>query len=338
MEKNPNQNTEQKEQSFVRPLRTYKDDVANLVKDNKLSTSKIVLAEQKRRQRNPEEYAQNNPDEKGGKKKVFKFIAAIILFTLGGGVIWSIFTFGLIPESIKKVTTDFQQENEILRVEDIVEISTKNRTDQEMKKLLVNEISKIQSDTLDQVIELRILKEQISEEGQTSEIDINSQEFFGILNSNANDKLIRSLKSDFLYGVYKEVEPAPFIILKTSDINITFAEIFKWEGIMYKDLKEFLNLKSEVPDFITETVLDNEEDPTSTSTKTVLIENTEPQFSPSNFTDIVISNRDARVIADEEGGVILIYSFIDDETILFTKNIEAFKQLIQRISTQKLLR
>jgi hypothetical protein len=76
----------------------------------------------------------------------------------------------------------------------------------------------------------------------------------------------------------------------------------------------------------------------STTTKEISVPNLEPDFNPINFTDLLILNRDVRAILDEEKNIILMYSFIDNENILITKDRETFREAVERVSSQKLLR
>lgn len=345
-ESSQNKNNEENKEPNLRTIRTYKGDVADLVKDRKVSTAKIVMAEQKRRlnqQASGEEAETEEPTKKG---VFFKIIVSIILFALGGGAIWAAINFGIIPENITKNIPGFKQEEKTVASSETIRILANNKTNIEIENEILRKLSQINTDELDKIIDFKINFVQDTEDGEI-ERSITTTNFLNILNANVNSRLSRSLSDEFVYAVYTEAEPTPFIILKTNDINITFAEILDWESFMYNDLKKFLKLKDEVPEFITiqqpvatstETSTQNQQATSTATTTAITIENEEPGFNKNEFTDIVLSNRDVRAIVDEEGEIILMYSFIDDENILFTKDRIVFQQVIKRISNQQLLR
>jgi hypothetical protein len=331
------------EEVNLRNIRTYSDDVASLVKNRKVSTAKIIMAEQKKRmvqQMNEEESEEKTSKSKKG--ALIKFVISIILIGLGGGALWAAINFGIIPEDFANKLPGFKPNQSTIVGTQTIEVLANNKTNGEIKNELLKKLSQIQSDNLDEIVELKVNFIEQTEDGEIKS-SINSVGFLNIIGANVNNRFSRSLSEDFTYGVYKEVEPTPFIIFKTDDINISFAEILEWESFMYQDLKDMLKLKPEVPEFIvveqevSTTTTDGSEE-NATTTVEVAIPNPEPKFNRSEFTDIVLSNRDVRAIVDDIGSIIMMYSFIDDETILFTKNINVFQQIIQRLSNQQLLR
>ena len=330
--------------SLIRPIRTYKDDVANLVKGQKISTASIVLAEQKRRQ--SQQYKQEELEEKP-KGKFIKVFASIVFFGLGIAALVFAIKMNLIPQSIKNIVSNFnQQEPEIIQKENSIKILTSIKTNSELRNEISNKIKELSEEGLDQVIEFKIQKPTQTPEGEFGLEKITSTNFLNIINTNTSDRFERSLLDDFLFAIYTDSKPTPFIIFKTNDINLSFSEIFEWESRMYNDLSLVLDLKPEVPDFIrTEVPIvatsteENTENGTSTpQTEIKVSKNTKPRFDPLVFSDIVISNKDSRAILDEEGEVILIYSFIDEENLLITSDLNVFQQVIKRLSAQKLLR
>lgn len=332
-------------ESLLRPIRTYKNDIANLVKDQKISTAKIVLAEQAKNHRLEQSIESEN--EKPKNKKVIKVIISIILFGLGISAFFVAIQFNIVPQTIKNFVPNLKNtEPEIINKENSIKLITNSKTNTEIRNEIINKFKNLNNEKLDQVIEFEILKNITDSEGNTTQQKITSEEFNRILNTNTSDKFIRSLNEKFIYGIYTDAKPTPFIILKTNDINLTFSEIFDWENRMYDDLLSVLDLKPEVPDFLrievpisTSTELTNEENATNTATTTIkVVNNPEPKFKKTEFKDVIISNKDSRAIVDDSGKMILIYSFIDEENIIITSNIDVFQQIVKRLSTQKLLR
>lgn len=370
MEPDPsNKKTEQ--ENGLSALRTYEDDVANLVQTKQISTAKMAIAEEeKRRQSAPQE----EPETKKGAP--VKIIISVILILLGGGAVFLAFQYGMVPEQITNFVKKDPINQQILTRESSVFISADEKTNQTIKNEIIDNINKIESNS-GSIIGFEILKTETitAEDGTSTEIErnITTEEFFEIIGSTADDRMLRSMDDIFLFGVDKGVENTPFLILKTSDINLSFSEVYKWESKMYQDLKDVLLLKDEVPEFIEidvpiatstatsttidfatstteESQIDNQEGEgteteisTSTSTTTPQttkqrVENPDPSFNPTIFEDLVLSNRDVRAIIDEAGQTILMYSFVDDENIVFTKDVNTFQKLIQRLNSRMLVR
>ena len=60
-----------------------------------------------------------------------------------------------------------------------------------------------------------------------------------------------------------------------------------------------------------------------------------PPPEVNDFTDILIKNRDARVISDAARVPILFYSFVDRETLVFTTDRTTFDEILNRLATPK---
>src|SRR3989339_863950 len=83
-QKNENEENDLKEKE-VKTLRTYRDDVANILKSQKTSLSKIVVSEKEKRP-----YRDNKIGEEGLSKKIplgFMIIIIIVLFSLIAGFV-----------------------------------------------------------------------------------------------------------------------------------------------------------------------------------------------------------------------------------------------------------
>ena len=48
------------------------------------------------------------------------------------------------------------------------------------------------------------------------------------------------------------------------------------------------------------------------------------------FEDIVVANKDGRVVYDHEGNPVFMYVFIDDTTVVFSKNSTTVAEVIRR--------
>ncbi len=97
--------------------------------------------------------------------------------------------------------------------------------------------------------------------------------------------LSRSFENQYMIGVYSFDRNAPFIIFTTTDYASSFAGMLKWEPNMVSDIGSIFGI-------------------TSTSTPV--------------FLDKSLQNKDLRVLKDDNGQTILLYSFIDKNTLVIT--------------------
>lgn len=112
--------------------------------------------------------------------------------------------------------------------------------------------------------------------------------------------LSRSFENKYMIGVFSFDTNEPFIILKTEDFGLSFSGMLKWEKDMVSDIGKLF------------AVLTN-------ASSTSLI-----------FIDQERRNKDLRVLKDEDGKILLLYSFIDNKTLLITKNENVFTAILNK--------
>jgi len=56
----------------------------------------------------------------------------------------------------------------------------------------------------------------------------------------------------------------------------------------------------------------------------------------SPFSDQIIRNKEARVLKDSEGEVVIMYSFVDQNTIVITTNESTFVEILTRLTAQRI--
>jgi hypothetical protein len=89
-----------------------------------------------------------------------------------------------------------------------------------------------------------------------------------------------------------------FILISVKDYAESYAGMLIWEKDMPKDLGEIFKVSS------------------SLSSTTSL------------FTDEAIKNKDLRVLKDQNKNTVLLYSFVDKNTLLITTNEDVFSALL----------
>jgi len=136
----------------------------------------------------------------------------------------------------------------------------------------------------------------------------NIEDVFKYLAPQAPENFVRSLDKKYMIGVYSFDSNEPFIILTTNDYARSYAGMLKWEENMAQDLGEIFSIPKEL----------------GTSTK--------------DFVDKAIQNKDLRVLTDASRNTVLLYSFLDKNTILITTNEGIFAAILNKFITSQMVR
>ncbi len=129
-----------------------------------------------------------------------------------------------------------------------------------------------------------------------------------ILAPNIPPSLERSFDSQYMLGIYSFDTNEPFIILTTSDFVSSYAGMLKWEENMSFDLGKLFSIQQNA----------------STTTRI--------------FTDQSLKNKDLRVLREASGKTVLLYSFIDKNTLLITTNENIFSAILGKYLVNKQVR
>lgn len=124
-----------------------------------------------------------------------------------------------------------------------------------------------------------------------------------LLGPNMPASLERSFENRYMLGIYAFETNEPFLILTTKDYPSAYAGMLRWE----KDMPDDLGKMFSIPD--------------NTSSTT-------PAFS-----DESIRNKDLRILKDQSNKTVLIYSFIDKNTLVITKNESIFNAILAKYLT-----
>jgi flagellar basal body-associated protein FliL len=123
------------------------------------------------------------------------------------------------------------------------------------------------------------------------------------------DALLRSFDPTYMIGVYSFDTNEPFIILTTSDFGSAYAGMLKWEATMPQDLARVFNLPKLAPG-----------------------------AAPYIFEDEAFKNKDLRVVKDADRHTVLLYSFIDRNTLVITSHENILTGLLGKFITAKMTR
>ena len=134
---------------------------------------------------------------------------------------------------------------------------------------------------------------------------VGANELLRTLETRVPAAMLRALSDIFMFGFHEANGNQPYLILKTTDFKQSFSGMLAWEPYMRQDLS---------PLFLT-------------GTATTSVE---------GFRDRIIRNKDTRLLLAPDGSIALLYSLIDQETILITSNEQTFAEILNRLSTSQI--
>ncbi len=293
----------------IRPIiRTYKSDVEETVQAGHISSVNIAVAQNERMMRHVQSDTGLEKTRKPGLNK--KIIIIIIILVIGGAL--ALFIPYLLvqqkytptpvqvetvsPSSI--ITSEIQEKINIKDINlDRVDTTLKERVDQSATSL--GQIKNIY----------------LTEGDGVNEKLISAAAFLSLIKADVPPEIARTLKPEYMFGMYNYNGVQRFLILKVGAYDTTFAGMLSWEPSLWQDFKELFGLKSDV---------------SATSTNTLGIE-------VKKFQDAQFVNKDVRMVKDPSGNIVFLYSIIDDNTVVITTSVDALKEIVTRTTQTKIV-
>lgn len=334
-------------------LRTYKGDINQTVNQDKISTAKILIAEQKAKEK------QQVFDSETSVTKPKNLIATVfgLFFMVAALGIIGFFGYdklasqtpinSIVPESFFLFAFD----------EQVYIDMQKSKTDifLDVQKALF-EAEQGKDNTYSDII--------FYNTDQTTDTTsrITSAELLQLYGIRPPSVIGRSISKDFVYGLYKTgIRVEPFLVIGLADYENAYSAMFDWEDTLALDMKGFFpvlqevfrpreNVSIENAATTSETVatttaastVATSTSTTSTIATTSAEASTVPVVATPNrnvtFTDVVLSNRDTRAIRDENGTPFFYYTFIDRDKILFAQDPKLITEIIRKIKEKQLVR
>lgn len=131
-----------------------------------------------------------------------------------------------------------------------------------------------------------------------------------VLDPRAPGSFLRSLDPRITIGAYGSTK-TPFIVIKTSAFEIGFAGMLAWEDSMSADLAPFFG------------------EPVQRSYEPGAL--TVDQTRAAHFRDHLMRNMDVRLLVDETGADRIIYTFVDETTIVIAKDAPTLSAVVEML-------
>ena len=282
-------------------IRTYASDIAEMLQKG-IATSDILLSEQKKNL--AKTGTTKSPQERISDSKNRKIILITTVFIILGISALSFLIFSK-KESVSGIPqTDIPSiifanaEKEILV------------TDLNRNKLLaeINKERIATNGTLGSITNLYL-----TEEIELGRRLVKTSEFLETIEAHVKGSLVRSLEGTFMLGSHIFDGNQAFLIFNVKSFENALPGVLDWEKTIIDDLwPMFYNTKPN---------LTIKEDPEIGSIKAV-------------FEDVIIRNRDARVLRTESETV-LFYSFPNREHLIITTEESTLVEVIDRLTTDR---
>jgi hypothetical protein len=278
----------------IKNLRTYTSDMADVIRTNEVSVIKIALAEKEKR-----EQEQIYKEAEGtNTSKTFLIIGGVVL--IAAAIFGSYF---LIKTKIAKDTPKniVKEIDTFIAYDSFSNIDTTSIKDADGILNLI-----IGSQPLGSGLIRALFPKKIT--NNISEL-ITSKNFLSSIGVNPPSALTRSMSDKYLLGKFtnRSGGSSIFLVFQTTDYNLAYASMLDWEKTLLKDLYKLFNIS--IPD-----------------SNSIL-------FSQP-WKDIVVNNKDARVLYGESGEAVLYYVFVNKNNFVITNNIETLKEIISRLITK----
>ncbi len=314
--------TERKEDApVVTPLHTYKGDIQSVVSEKNLSVVSIAAAEAEANQRSGGAGSTAAPESSvGGRMAMIVAGISLVVLALGG------ISFALLSPSGKGPEQQLTLPGLMYVDETVVVTVEQNDRHAEL-------MEKLQAAREGVVLPLGLVERLFVAQATSSEAleALNPQTFMTLLAPSAEDALTRTV-DDYLLGVHSYDENQAFLVMRVDSYESAYAGMLAWERGMPDDLKPVFT-RNPSPHAEPATQAPATAAATSTSTTSASSAPSVPKFLNTQFIDRIIENHDSRVILNEDGEILLVWTFVDRSTIAITTNDATLREIISSLST-----
>lgn len=288
-------NEQSKNENKIKTIRTFSSDMAEAVRQNEISVIKIAMAEKDRREQEIEQ-------KKNGNSKFAK-----VLFFIGGILLIGVTAFGAYYFLNLKKQKEVLVVKEKPRIETFINYDNAIMIDTDKINNLMSLTSSIHSKIKDEKPGINAIF--FTNKGDEDEdVFMNKDQMLSLIKSTAPESLTRSMTNKFLFGKYKDgnsmTTSSAFLIFEISDYNLAYASMLDWEKSIFNDLFILFDIS---------------------------ISDSDSSLFEKDWKDVIVNNKDARVLYGEDGEGILYYSFVNKNTLVITEKADSLKSIITSI-------
>jgi hypothetical protein len=299
------QRTGQDASSTVTPFRTLKDDLQSIVRDQKISLVRAVSLEEDKK-RGQEHLAPEQQEMRSRKsKRTFGILFASGIFIILGAAA----LFGVYYVAQQQAGVPTPPQSSILFAEQTVAFPLDDQSGQNLKNELAQARTK-QLGSLGSITRVVPTIMATSSNGQTGEVPATLAQFFSALGMNPPQELMNAIGPQFFFGFHVVDTNAPLFVIPVTSYDHAFAGMLAWEPTMDQDLS-----------------------PVFTSVSPTIVENGIPQ--QRTFQDEVLRNYDVRELTDDQGNIVLYYSFPTPDLLVIAQSPYSFTEILSRLQAER---
>ena len=310
------------------PLHTYSSDFADHIDERKATTFSVLAAQQDTGRPRP------LPSTGGLSRSRTKIIAAVFVIVLGVGLAGGAFyLYGRGSEVPFVAATP----PSLVPFDESAEVSG---TGSELLGVIA---AKAQQVLLQNNVLLLYVTESTTTTQGTNQIPQPGGALIERMNLNAPDILLRNIDQSSTVGIiHAGDQTEPFFVLRVNSYERTFAGMLAWEptitadlGALYPAYPQPVVTTAAIPIVQASTSTASSSQQNKANIPIVKAPATPvapqvPVFAPS-FVDKVVSNRNVREYLDAQGRIVLLYGYVDKETLIIARDADAFSALLARI-------
>lgn len=152
-----------------------------------------------------------------------------------------------------------------------------------------------------------------------------AQQFLGVLVPDIPGDLLRTILPTYLVGIHSYDQNQAFLVLRVDSYQVAYAGMLAWEPTMERDL---LPLFTRTPPVHLQT---------GVGTSTASTTDAQSEVINTGFVDQVVDNHDARVLTNASGDIILLWTFLDRNTLVIATNEATLSEIVRRTTTSSLV-
>ena len=289
-------------------VHTLKDDLQEVVRDEKISLVRAAALEEDKRAHRSHEAVPEDTRAPQRRRFAGTIITIIVLIVVGcvalaavvfvqnarqGGGEGTLFSNGLV----------FSEQN--------IPFSLTGETALRLKQSLASARSSTAL-TLGAITRLTpTVKETVGDVTQEREATLS--EFLTAIDAHAPADLIRALDDEFFFGIHTVDENAPLLVIPVNSYERAFAGMLTWEKNINGDLSPIF---TGVPR---------------------LLQNPDGLVVERAFEDAIMRNYDVRTLKDDAGNIQLYYSFPTREFLIIAESPYSFTEILSRLRAERKL-
>ncbi len=300
-----------KEPELVVPLKTYQGDVEQLVEHKNVSLTHIAAAEADRRAATPTPETEP-PQQKGSSFKKLSMIGlgVVLLLGAGGAVAYALLTQ---TTPTTRIADNPQAPFIFVDKTQLIELPPTARTRESVMSLLLTARTNV---ALSLGLMGRLYIATPAASADTAPQLVTLPTLLSLLAPSVPGELVRSIDPTYYtLGIHSFDENQAFLIFKVDSFATGYAGMLAWERTMYNDLLPLFNRTPSV----------RAGGVAATTTPPV-------QVLQTTFSDQVVENRDARVVQNQFGDILFLWTFLDRETVVITTNNHTLLEIITRFT------